>query len=246
LHTSNKEKYYKAVLEHDHAVIIDVGTGELTKKIDNGIDAETSIYLTMLRRCISIGFRVTGIAIMFALYMPWMNILIISSALLVLGGNLLIKAKVDARSEILTKTQEVISDNTNHIITSHTLITTSNAQDYELTKLHDIQSPLPRQEMMIDTLNQSPYMGLELVFRVTEVAVYLLIGRQVYLGTTDVGTMMMMVTYIWWLRRPVSEALNGLSTFRRQLVKYIRMKDFIDTPKQIVDGQVYIHISQEL
>ncbi len=229
-------KYYNIIAYKNISTIQNIWTGKIQTRINNWIDAEISLLSTLLSSLQPLGVRLIIIILIFSYTLPWLNLMFIWLAGIVIFSHKIVEWKVKPRNKKIRKINEESGKLGTKIIMEHQIVSLSNKQEHETLALWKSLQELPKLSRTTDFLNDIWYSILELLFRSTEIACYLYIGYEIiYTGKYTLWEMVMIVWYIGWLRWPTSTIIQNLWSIRKQRERYNSLQRFLNKKNPISD-----------
>lgn len=234
---ARKSQYYKDLLfKKNYKDIVDVGTGKLITRYSNGVDAESGIFARILHIWVSAIFR--GVVTIAILYIFISELILIVCAgivcLFVLNyfARNTIKKYTDAESKFWEEEWRLKA----RVIMENLIIRLFGQQKTEITKNKAVIDGVVHNWLRADIVNHLTYTSLELLLRILEIIVFIVIGLMVLDETKSVAYLVMINMYIWFLWWPLDKAMTNLNEINRHWEKYKKLQDFMDQPIDIQDG----------
>ncbi|MDD5769589.1 MAG: ABC transporter ATP-binding protein, partial [Candidatus Gracilibacteria bacterium] len=229
--------YYKKFFSLDFEFRNNEGTGKTITKISRGIEAQTTLFNSFSNLIIIFFVRAILIGlVMFSMYKPLFGFFVFLSLIITF-----INKKLSANIKILTDEEQKLSENisrqTNKMIMESNLINISNKQDQEINILSKLYSKLPNIRQTIYAKNDMLYRFLHIVYQITEILCYGIFGIFVVKSQMTMGDLILITTYVWWMRWPIEIFMNNISEYRNQISKYEALENFINTSNKIIDGE---------
>ncbi|HMT01470.1 MAG TPA: ABC transporter ATP-binding protein, partial [Candidatus Absconditabacterales bacterium] len=240
-------EYIKNFFLIDYETINTIGTGKVLTRIKNGIDSEITILKNIIDIIYSIVIRGILIIIIFFRTLPWLNALTIISFFIVITIMNLLSKKVEKINKTYNKITEDTGKLTTKIIMEQSTIVLHNKQESEVATLAETYKPLPRLSWQIELRSYISYEIMYIFFEGMKIATYIALGYQIISGTSSVGELVMIITYIGYLRRPINTILNQSSEMKKNMIRYEKLQNFMSIKSKILDGtQEYKHTEGSL
>lgn len=99
-----------------------------------------------------------------------------------------------------------------------------------------IMKDQPRLTAKTDFWNSVTFEIMDTIFRLFEIGCYLFIGWQIIQGSSSIGELVMLTTYTWYMRWPLSIIGDEMSAMRKNRAKYESLHSFLNTPQTVVNG----------
>lgn len=239
--TKSKNIFTIAVLEKlqqkDYIILSKRWTGKLQKRIDNGIDAFTSLFNNVLTSVDAVILRWVIIVWILLWKAPLMIIGLILCIILIAGISYMIKTTTSILQKRINTITEQQAKQKTIIIMENLFFRLWNANSKEINKLNKKQKPLETLEPKSEFINELPFTSMAIGFRIRELAIYLYYGYQYIQWWMSIGIIMALVTYVRWLRRPIQNILNNMAVFRKNKNRLERLELLLDKVDTIIDGK---------
>lgn len=159
----------------------------------------------------------------------------------------LLSKKVEKINKTYNKITEDTGKLTTKIIMEQSTIVLHNKQESEVATLAETYKPLPRLSWQIELRSYISYEIMYIFFEGMKIATYIALGYQIISGTSSVGELVMIITYIGYLRRPINTILNQSSEMKKNMIRYEKLQNFMSIKSKILDGtQEYKHTEGSL
>jgi ABC-type multidrug transport system fused ATPase/permease subunit len=228
--------YLKTILQKDTETYVSLGTGKVLKKLNNGIDAEMSMFNGLFKLWSIVVIRFLAVIIIFMVKLPLMNaVLLVWLALLALLLRLTQKKVGPLYEKIKTINEQTWAKETT-IVMEKQVINLASKENQEVAALSSLAQPLDTLKWKADFWNGIGYEGMFVIFRVAEVFSYLWIGRMILTQQASYGDIMMFVALIWQLRWPISSLGEMYADRRKNTARHESLQELLTTPVTVVDG----------
>lgn len=239
--TKSKNIFTITVLEKlqqkDYIILSKRWTGKLQKRIDNGVDAFTSLFNNVLTSVDAVILRWVIIVWILLWKAPLMIIGLILCIILIAGISYMIKTTTSILQKRINTITEQQAKQKTIIIMENLFFRLWNANSKEINKLNKKQKPLETLEPKSEFINELPFTSMAIGFRIRELAIYLYYGYQYIQWWMSIGIIMALVTYVRWLRRPIQNILNNMAVFRKNKNRLERLELLLNKVDTIVDGK---------
>lgn len=227
--------YFKRFFNLDFEYRTSEWTWKTITKINRWIDSQVSLFNTIIEAILILWVRAS--LILFAIFMVYKSlivfIVVLCLALLFLSKYIWPKVKILTNKE--QEISELIWRQTNKMIMESGLIKVSNREQFEINKLKEIFSTLPKIRQNILLFNNITYDLMHLAFQIAEFSCYLIIWMLIIKSQMTIWELFLILSYIWWLWRPISVIINNASEYRNQISKYEALELFVNQKNAIVD-----------
>jgi len=227
--------YFKKFFSLDFDLRNQEWTWKTITKINRWIDSQVKLFDSILSMIFIIWIRGTIIIfIIFQVY-KWLIPFLFVIAILLFFFSKFVSNKVNPLTEQEQDISEQVWRQTNKMIMESNLIKVSNKESIEISILSKIFSPLPKLRQNIFLYNEITFNAMHILFQMLELSSYLIIWLMVLKWQMSIWELVLIVSYIWWLRRPVSIIIQNASEYRNQISKYEALEDFVNQENKIKD-----------
>ena len=246
---TKRENYFnKIILNKNYKDILDIWTWKLITRISNWIRGETEIFMSILDIIVSAIFRGLLVIIILFFYIPNLILLVLFFIFLLIGSNYFIRKKIEKYSKIDQELWEENWKNRAKIIMENLVIRIFWKVDYELKKSEKILKRIPFYSTAKETINSFYSKMLELLLRILEIWVFLIIWSLIIKEwKLEISYLVMIISYIWFLWWPLDKAVSNLNRINKEWEKYKKLQEFIEKPNDIVNWkEKYIYKKGEI
>ena len=246
---TKRENYFnKIILNKNYKDILDIWTWKLITRISNWIRGETEIFMSILDIIVSAIFRGLLVIIILSFYIPNLILLVLFFIFLLIGSNYFIRKKIEKYSKIDQELWEENWKNRAKIIMENLVIRIFWKVDYELKKSEKILKRIPFYSTAKETINSFYSKMLELLLRILEIWVFLIIWSLIIKEwKLEISYLVMIISYIWFLWWPLDKAVSNLNRINKEWEKYKKLQEFIEKPNDIVNWkEKYIYKKGEI
>lgn len=226
---------FKKLYTLDYALINNLWTGKIQTKINQGIAANESIVRSSIYLIQAIGLRLSIVSIILLLNFPAILRFGFFAIIVSIWSYYMLRKKIEWVSESINNANEDIGRQTSLIIMENNTIRLFNKQDKELNKLQNITKQVPELIIKQSQWGDLPYYLMERIFWLCQISIYLLIWQQVSGGVFTVWWMTMLISYCRNIWRPVSEIINNMGSFTKNIAKFTQLEELLNSKQTIVD-----------
>lgn len=227
--------YFKKFFSLDFNIRNQEWTWKTITKINRWIDSQVKLFDSILSMIFIIWIRWTIIIfIVFQVY-KWLIPFLFVIALLLFFFSKFVSNKVNPLTEQEQEISEQVWRQTNKMIMESNLIKVSNKESVEIWILSRIFSGLPKLRQKIFLYNEITFNAMHILFQMLELSSYLIIWLMILKWQMSIWELVLIVSYIWWLRRPVSIIIQNASEYRNQISKYQALEEFVNQENKIKD-----------
>lgn len=240
-----KEKLYRRqLLNIEYKHITDTGTGKIISRLSRGIEAEVNIFMDLNRIFLNAILRSILVFSVFALYLPLYLIVIILFFIIILGVNRYFFPKVKKISKKVDKEKEESTRLLSRVCMESLLIKINNKQKTELKKSNTILNHLPKLVFKKELLNSILGNLTDIFFQFGHIILYFIIAMMVIREEQSIAFLVMVTTYVWYLRWPLEAAIGVLKNINHQMTTYDKLQEFIEHQNDVIDGHQPLNFKQ--
>ncbi len=230
-----KNKYYrKLILEKNYKNVLDVWTWKLLTRLESWTHAEVDIFAKFTKIITDVIFRWTIIIWILSYYIPELLYIIIIAIILLSVSVYFLRKYIKKYNKLEQKVWEEDGRSKVKIIMEQLTIKLYGRKDFELRKSSGHLKKAAGYWIKVDVANEAFYKLIELIVRVLEIFIYLIVWW-IIIKTWEysVSYLVMLTWYIRLLREPLENAIININSINRVWEKYIKLKNFINLPDEI-------------
>lgn len=228
--------YRKLLTKFQIHHITDLGTGKLISKFEQWVQSEREIFFSLLDTVIICGIRWLWVLVLYLYY----DIRVFGIMIVLLWIYLIIEYILEWRIESIWDKErdinELKSSNLVKYISEFQTIKINNKTDHENIDFDNIIAPLPGLAKKRSILMNIKDCFLEIFFDAGDKAIIFYFGYLALKQWYPISEIIMLSGFIWWLRWPLSQFVQSISSLQYNISKYQNLQDFLATPQTINNG----------
>lgn len=244
LFVQKKHYYVDKLLSMDHHTIQTLGTGKAMTRIEKGADAEVNMLSATIHILVNSLWKGAIIVATLIYFERRLLPLILGVFVVTITLDKVIQKHLrPTRKKIVTHAEET-GRQTARMVMEHTLVRLHNTKDKELQAYQNHLKIWPEDEKKLLMTQYAAFDMLHIGVRVAELFVFVFLWREVLHGRLSLAHLLLLITFVWRLRDPISTIIHEITFINKIIVQYQKLRDFVAIPQTIHDGDkefIYQH-----
>jgi ATP-binding cassette subfamily B protein len=234
--TQKLTDYLARISGKDLTNIQSIASWELLTRLNNCIEAEFTIVSSLIRRLPQFLVRFWFVLVILAIYFPiWLAFIpILFIAQWAVGT--FTRKKSETLSKVIDSLNERRWRVTLKVVQEHSLVKINNSLDYEIDELKKIGGELTETEPLRNLYGDAERRVMWMLFVIFEVLWYLYLWPIYWKWSLSLAELLMIVSYVRWLRTPIDIIYENFTTIQRNINKYKTFHEFLNLHDTIKDG----------
>ena len=232
-----KSQYYqRKILDKNYKDVIDLWTGKLIARLD-WVNSEADIFTSIVNILVGVILKWILIIIILFFHIPQLVFVVLVWIILLAICNFYLRKYITKHTKIEVEAWEEYGRNKTRISMENFTIKLFWKKKIELKKVEKSLSTGTKSGLKVDFAHHMYFNSIEVTIRFLEVWVFIILWTLILQEWNySIAYLVMIIWYIWLLWNPIEKAIMSLNRINRVWEKYKKLRDFIEKPNDIIDG----------